>query len=567
MKKKNEKLQQKVSRSSSVRDTSDDNATDARTDLDLSTFFGGLEEVRQEKREESLKEHAQRLQEEGKSREEVFRELKDSDREPGSGSDSLEDGRLRELVNSVFPTLPDPDSDDYSRGEFAQRFLEMKSFLGTRYAYVPEQKQFYRYRQGNGIWKPVEKKYIKQSIWQEVEDTTEANAVLKQIVYQVMDEENQNRFDPGKKPDLDHINFENGILDWRSGDLMEHDPERYDLVQIPHEYDSDADCDLWEEKMEEWIPDEDTRKFVQEFMGLCLIPDTSHGRMMFLLGEGMNGKSTFLNVMRAVFGDDNFQGIPFRKLTSQSRFEVLNLRGALVNACTDMDCDEIKNNRVLKNVSVGDSVRGEQKHGKSLDFTPFARMIFSANELPETADNTTAWYRRLEIVEFPNQFDPDDPGTNKNLAEDLMEEIPGIINWQLEGLRRLKSRGHVEPSDQMRKRKLRYKLENKHESKPVEAWYDECVESGDGDDTLPTASLYDQYVSWSRDMGVEPVSDQKFPKRLKDLHGSERKGSYTFEVCADCGEISCDSAACDGEETERTRRRGFSHIRIEDGNG
>lgn len=509
-------------------------------------------------RKSELSDYAAWLRRHGKGREEIIDELDQANEE--RCIPPLDQEQIENIVDSISSFPPGPDEDEFSPDQFGHTILKEEAELGIHYAYVANQGLYYRYKDEDGVWSQVDEEYIKQMIRKRgVTSRRDVNEVLGQIKFAILDEENEERFDPGRKPDPDHINFQNGILRWETGELKDHDPMRYDLVQIPYEYDPDASCELWEETLEEWVPDKDTRRFLQEFIGYSLIPDTSFDRMLFLLGGGKNGKSTFLKVIEALLGKENFKSIPLSKLTNQSRFETAYLQGALVNCCTDIDPGKITSTRLIKKITSGEPVRGEVKHGGSFDFTPFARMIFSANELPKTSDTTTGWYRRFEIVEFPNQFDPDDEDTDRYLDEKLKTEIPGIINWAVDGLRRLMDRGSMEPSEEMERKKLQYKRENDS----VRAWYKECIEPGDQSDKFPTQRLYEHYCQWCDEVGIDAVRRQTLSKRLKRF-GEPQKGSYTFEVCTDCEKFSCDSNHCKSSETEMKRRRGFSGIQIKE---
>lgn len=89
-------------------------------------------------------------------------------------------------------------------------------------------------------------------------------------------------------------------------------------------------------------------------------------------------------------------------------------------------------------------MRGERKHKDAFQFRNHAKLIYSANELPETDDKTEAFFRRWVIIEFPRQFLEDDPDTDPNILEKITsgEEMSGLLNWSIEGLNRLLEQGH-----------------------------------------------------------------------------------------------------------------------------
>src|SRR6056297_2240322 len=173
----------------------------------------------------------------------------------------------------------------------------------------------YFYDGKNGVWQKRLKAYIKKDIRQlllEYNPGLESKVKINEIFSALMDitasEENKELFDLSINSDLRYINFKNGMYDTEKQKLLDHDPKYYSICQIPVEYNSKAECNKWKEALKQWIPDKKTIMFLQEYVGHCLIPDTRHEKAIILLGEGNNGKSTFLEVISRLFGEDNLSG-------------------------------------------------------------------------------------------------------------------------------------------------------------------------------------------------------------------------------------------------------------------
>lgn len=262
------------------------------------------------------------------------------------------------------------------------------------------------------------------------------------------------------------------------------------------------------------MPDEDTRDFLQEFVGYCLLPDTSMQVALFLLGLGANGKSTFLDVLMKLFGEENLTSIPLNRLAE--RFETANLQSKLVNICSDIDPVYLQKTGLVKMIISGDRLRGEHKYRDSFEFRPVVRLIFSANELPTSSDKTEVWYRRLKIVDFPNKFSKEDGSGIPNFKNRLLYELPGIFNWALEGLRRFRKQGNFTKSSKVEAAKRMYEAENDS----VASFAQERLKEVDVDNpeyVVPKKYLYREYKAFCEENRLKAVGRRKMVRRLKKM--------------------------------------------------
>ncbi|MBS3813018.1 bifunctional DNA primase/polymerase [Candidatus Bipolaricaulota bacterium] len=503
------------------------------------------------------------------SKELVWKELKDwnTNNEP-----PLDESELTDVFRSIKRAEQNSSSDDAAKGmgtsnsdkkshtQLASEFLETEQEAGRHWQYVPESEVFYQYLEESGVWTKTRDQYLRSEVRgfavkasRKLDKTHSINEIIGAIKDLLSYPENKDKLDPADDPNLELINVENGMLNWKDSQLTEHEPDYYSTLQLPIEYDPSASCELWEKTLKQWVPQEDTRKFLQEFIGYSLIPDTSRQKSIILYGSGSNGKSTFLEVIGALFGESNLTHIPLHRLAN--RFETGKLQGKLVNICPDIDSNYIESTGLLKTLIAGETLRAEEKYKPSYDLNPIARLIFSANELPNASDKTEAWYRRFEFVEFPRKFKPEDEGYNPNLKHDLLDELPRIFNWALEGLRRLKESGRFAVSESMKRSKSRYRAVNDS----VKYFYEEKVFEGGVDDFLPTEYLYRKFKSFCDDAGMNTVSRRKFTKRLNEL-GLE-KTRQRVETCKEHGRYKC--FECESSDSiKRSQLRGFIGIRL-----
>jgi len=308
------------------------------------------------------------------------------------------------------------------------------------------------------------------------------------------------------------ISLENGIFNWKTGELHPWTPKIYTTIQLPVNYDPKAECPHWLKALDDWLNNPETISFLQEFIGLCLIPDTSFEVAVFLFGSGANGKSMFLETVRSLFGS-SLVSIPLHRLTN--RFETVYLQNKLVNICGDIDNKYITDTGVLKAMISGDELRGEIKHGKSYDFTSVCRFLFSANTVPSVSDKTFGWLRKWKFVEFPNTF-PVNPAYKIQYTGLFEQEKSGILNWAIKGLQRLKAQNKWTFSRDMSNAEVEYRQQNDN----VAAFVDNCIDKVPYDNTVKTLlinKVLDKvYLDWVEEnmTGIQPVSLSEFSRRI-----------------------------------------------------
>ena len=235
----------------------------------------------------------------------------------------------------------------------------------------------------------------------------------------------------------------NGVLNLETGQLEERNPDDYHLVQIPVTFNPEAKCLAIKKFFEDVFLDKDLNA-VEELLGYCLRKDYAFGLVAVLVGEGANGKSTFLRLLTAFLGRLNVATESLFDL-AHDRFSKSNLYGKLANIPGDLQNAPIEDTGTLKNLTGGDFVKGERKYFQAFNFHNFAKLIFACNkapEIPPQEDNDAIW-RRIVVFEFPNQFLKGDPGTDPFILEKITipEQLSGLLNLALEGYRRLIKNG------------------------------------------------------------------------------------------------------------------------------
>jgi putative DNA primase/helicase len=235
------------------------------------------------------------------------------------------------------------------------------------------------------------------------------------------------------------INFRNGMVRW-AGDpdptLREHHPEDMSTVRLPLDWEPAAECPLFDAFLAAAVPPDDLDRAWQ-VLGYLLMSGNPLQRMFLLTGTGGNGKGVYLNVIRALLGDENTAAEPLHDL-SENRFSTAELHGKLANICGDIDATYIQNTGRIKELCGDDRMKGERKNERQFYFKFWGKAIFSGNSVPGSSDSSRGWTRRWEVVPFP--YVPTKVDTT--LSDRVVaSELPGIAARAVFALRDLMAEG------------------------------------------------------------------------------------------------------------------------------
>lgn len=292
------------------------------------------------------------------------------------------------------------------------------------------------YTYDGGVYRPGGEAVIRRRVEEAYRDTGES--AKHTFVAEVIDGIRRRTLTPREAfnpPGL--LSILNGILDLKTGTVSPHAPEQKFTVQIPVAHDPGAACPDFLKFLGEVLPDATVRKFIQMFFGHCLEPGNPYQFAVMFHGPGNDGKTTLLNVLIGLLGKENVSTETLQTL-SDNRFAAANLWSKLANVCGDIPSSPMRYTSVFKMATGGDLMRGERKNRNAFSFVNAAKLVFSANELPEVNDRTYAFWRRWRLIPFEQDF----TGTeDRELSDKLLAELPGILNWTLEGLSILHDEG------------------------------------------------------------------------------------------------------------------------------
>ena len=410
------------------------------------------------------------------------------------------------------------------------RFFDGRQFIPARLAEELMSKHKFIFISGvglyvyiGGVYKPIGVDFIKQECCKVLGEATRINYINEVVSYiqysNLIDSEELN-----KHKDL--INLKNGMYDIGAENLLDHSEEYLSTIQIPVEYDPSADNTEITEWLESTLGDPACIQLATELFGYCLIPDTTMAKAFMLVGSGANGKSTFLTVLENFIGKDNVSKIPLQELADH-RFKRAELYGKLVNVFADLDSRALESTTYFKTIITGDSIDAERKNQNPFSFRPFARLVFSANEIPRARDRSFAYYRRWCIIPFEQVFTGRDE--KKGLAEKLCEpkNLSALLNCALDGLKKIRERqGFTEP-ERVKNALSEYEKQND----PVKAFVDDCCKFDPNARTERT-ELYTHFCKYCEDAGFHITTRNSFYQRIRMFREiteiTDQKGKRVF---------------------------------------
>jgi len=301
-----------------------------------------------------------------------------------------------------------------------------------------------------------------------------------------------------KEPPLNLINLRNGILDIETGELLPHDPQLWFTSVIDVAYNPNAKCPNFTRFLSEVLPPE-AHLTIQELFGYVLYRGNHARRAFLFIGSGGNGKSLLLDILTRWIGEENVSNKSLQDLEF-NRFSVARLLGKHLNVSADLPQTPLNKSEVFRALTGGDFLEAERKHRDSFSFQPYCKLVFSTNKLPPVKeDEVDAFFKRWVIIEFPYQFEDDPAKRKKILAECTTdEEKSGILNWALEGLRRLLKTGKF-TADEGDSAKIRDRW--MRETNPAYDFLTTYVER-DPTGAIMKKNLWMRYLAWREEQGL-----------------------------------------------------------------
>lgn len=255
--------------------------------------------------------------------------------------------------------------------------------------------------------------------------------------------------------------------------------------------------EIWERFVSEAFPDIHVRRFVQACVGYTLLGDPCEDIVLFLIGRGGSGKSTFIGTLEKVFGqyagtvpaveiDDKLPGAG----AGGTNASLLALRGKRIATCTELS-DRVRLGAKLKALSGGDMQSGRGLYARTVtSFQPRFVIWLGGNFQPEAKAVDTGLTRRMRYIPMEVRPQKVDPQLKEKLRQPM--ELAGVMNWAIEGLRMYLSDGGIITPAAVEARSLRARIE----ASDIGPWMHDRVVKDEGADGFSPSEGYDAFVEW-----------------------------------------------------------------------
>lgn len=318
----------------------------------------------------------------------------------------------------------------------------------------------------------------------------------------------------------------NGVVDLRTGVLRSAD--RRDLLtrHSPVTFNMAAKCPQFEAFIDQITCGDKTLKaYLQRVIGYTLTGETKEQCFFFLYGSGANGKSTFLNIIKDVLGDELAMHTPTDTLTTKRGTATNDL--ARVKAARMLIANEVEDGAMLaeslvKQITGGEPMAARLLYKEHFEFVPKFKLFIAGNHKPILRGRDTGLWRRIKLVPFEATFNA--AQIDKDLMKKLRTELPGILNWAIKGCLEWQRHGLNEPkliTDAV--------AAYKQEMDVIEQWMQDCCDRGPKLEVRANAA-YRSYSDWSEDNGYKAMASGMFYREFADLFQKVKRKDGNYYV-------------------------------------
>ncbi len=290
------------------------------------------------------------------------------------------------------------------------------------------------------------------------------------------------------------------IRDFCANDFLTH--------QLQFRYDKDATAPKFQAYLDRVLPEKELQEIIAEYFGYVFTKNLKLEKALLLYGSGANGKSVLFDVQNALLGRETTANYSLSDLMeehnrAQIAHKLLNY-GSEINASITKD--------IFKALVSGEPIMARLKYGNSFLMERYAKLCFNCNELPKDVEQSEAYFRRFLIIPFRVTL-PESEWDVELAQKIIKEELAGVFNWVLDGLKRLLKQKKFTESRIVREMIATYKLESDSVACFLrdENWEADPLHP---EHTTTLKKLHLSYQSYCREAGHKPLGRNNFKKRL-----------------------------------------------------
>jgi putative DNA primase/helicase len=318
---------------------------------------------------------------------------------------------------------------------------------------------------------------------------------------------------PEFAPDKVLINLQNGTFEVtpERQELRAFDNADFLTYLLPFHYDPTATAPRFCNYLNRVLPDKTAQDVLSEYAGYLFIRNGSGLKLekcLILYGNGANGKSVFFEILTALLGDRNVSTYPLSDLTDKSGYYRAAIANKLLNYASEisreMNCDQ------FKKLASGETITARSPYERPFEVRNYAKMIFNTNELPSNIELTNAFFRRFIIIPFIVEIPAEEQ--DRELHQKIIEaELPGVLNWALDGLKRLLANKKFTDCTTIDETMKQYRSE----SDSVQMFIDEANYQPSNTKRILLKKLFQQYRTFCDEGGYRNCCNRTFSERLR----------------------------------------------------
>ncbi len=308
------------------------------------------------------------------------------------------------------------------------------------------------------------------------------------------------------------INLQNGTFAITPADQSIRAFDRGDFItyQLPFAFDDTATAPIFSDYLNTVLPDPKLQMILAEYVGYIFVKQKTLKleKTLILYGSGANGKSVFFEILNALLGPQNVSNYSLQSLADDKGYHRAMLGGKLLNYASEISPN--MNVTIFKQLVSGEQIEARLPRCEPFTLEDYAKFIFNTNELPKDVEHNEAFYRRFLIIHFgitiPEQDrDPELP------TKIIQNELAGVFNWMLEGLKRLLLNKKFTQSDAVDDMLKSYRLS----SDSVQLFIVELGYEANNQEETSLSQMQIEYKQYCMDAGFRPCSRPMFTDRLR----------------------------------------------------
>jgi len=308
------------------------------------------------------------------------------------------------------------------------------------------------------------------------------------------------------------ISLRNGTFEINNGSrtLRQFDQNDFITYQLPFSYEPNKKAPMFQKFLDEVLPDQDRQLVLSEFLGYLFTTGLKLEKALILFGGGANGKSVVFEIISALLGRENICNYSLNSLTQSNGYSRAMLANKLVNYASEINGNLEAS--LFKQLVSGEPVEARLPYGRPLIIKNYAKLVFNSNVLPQTVENTNAFFRRFIIIPFDQTIKEENQDIDLS-KKIIQSELPGVFNWVLFGLDRILEKKRFTDCEAI---KLQME-EFRKQSDPVALFIEDEGYKKSLERYIALKELYAKFKSYCYDSGFSAFSIKVLAERLRAI--------------------------------------------------